>query len=406
MSKLSFLEKLLDGVEVAWLPLGDVTQYEQPTEYLVTSTNYSDEFVTPVLTAGKTFILGYTDEVSGIYKASETPVIIFDDFTTANKWVDFDFKAKSSAMKMISSSDEDRFLSKYVYYWLNTLPSELVDCDHKRQWIGNYSNKKIPIPCPENPKKSLEIQAEIVRILDTFTELTAELTAELAAELTARKKQYEYYRTKLLTFSDVERERARWVTLGEIGELIRGNGLQKKDFVESGVGCIHYGQIYTYYGTFADKTKSFVSDELAKKLKKVNQGDLVIASTSENIEDVCKVVAWLGEEEVVTGGHATIFKHRQNPKYLAYYFQTPTFFDQKKKYAKGAKVIDVSAKDLAKIKIQLPEMSEQARIVAILDKFDALVNDISTGLPAEIEARRKQYEYYRSKLLTFEPLVN
>ncbi|HFV9732284.1 TPA: restriction endonuclease subunit S, partial [Salmonella enterica subsp. enterica serovar Yarrabah] len=101
MNKISFMEKLLDGVEIKWLPLGDVTQYEQPTKYLVTTTNYSDEFDTPVLTAGKTFILGYTDEVDGIYKASEKPVIIFDDFTTANKWVNFDFKAKSSAMKMI-----------------------------------------------------------------------------------------------------------------------------------------------------------------------------------------------------------------------------------------------------------------------------------------------------------------
>ena len=103
MSNMNFLEKLLDGVAVEWMPLGEVTKYEQPTKYLVQSTNYSDDFATPVLTAGKTFILGYTDEVNGIYRASKTPVIIFDDFTTANKWVDFDFKAKSSAMKMITS---------------------------------------------------------------------------------------------------------------------------------------------------------------------------------------------------------------------------------------------------------------------------------------------------------------
>ncbi|WP_270821847.1 restriction endonuclease subunit S [Aeromonas sp. QDB14] len=170
MSRMNFLDKLLDGVTVEWLPLGDITQYEQPTKYLVAAKNYSDNFETPVLTAGKTFILGYTDETDGIYRASQNPVIIFDDFTTANKWVDFDFKVKSSAMKMITSSDESKALIKYIYYWLNTLPSELVDGDHKRQWIGNYSNKRIPIPCPDNPKKSLEIQAEIVRILDTFTE--------------------------------------------------------------------------------------------------------------------------------------------------------------------------------------------------------------------------------------------
>ncbi len=190
--RLGFMEKLLDGVEIGWPLLGDVTQYEQPTKYLVKATNYNDEFQTPVLTAGKTFILGYTDETKGIYEASESPVIIFDDFTTANKWVDFDFKAKSSAMKMITSSNETKFSLKYVYYWLNTLPSELIEGDHKRQWISNYSNKRIPIPCPDNPEKSLKIQAEIVRILDTFTELTA------------RKKQYEYYRDLLLSFPKKE----------------------------------------------------------------------------------------------------------------------------------------------------------------------------------------------------------
>ena len=175
--------KLLDGINIEWKQLGDVADYEQPTNYLVSSTEYRDEYATPVLTAGKTFILGYTDETDGIYKASESPVIIFDDFTTANKWVDFDFKAKSSAMKMITSKDENKTLLKYIYYWLNTLPSGLVDGDHKRQWISNYSNKEIPIPCPEDPKKSLEIQKKIVAILDNFKELTAELTAELQQSL-------------------------------------------------------------------------------------------------------------------------------------------------------------------------------------------------------------------------------
>ena len=193
----------------------------------------------------------------------------------------------------------------------------------------------------------------------------------------------------------------QWKTLGEIGEFVRGNGLQKKDFTESGVGCIHYGQIYTYYGTFTYKTKSFVSEVMAKKLQKANMGDLIITNTSENIEDVCKTVAWLGNEEIVTGGHATIFKHKENPKYLAYYTQTPMFFAEKKKLARGTKVIDVSAKDLAKISIPIPPLTEQERIVGILDKFDTLVNDISVGLPAEILARRKQYEYYRNKLLSF-----
>ena len=132
---------------------------------------------------------------------------------------------------------------------------------------------------------------------------------------------------------------------------------------------------------------------------------MIITNTSENLDDVCKAVAWLGKEQIVTGGHATVIKHKQNPKYLAYFFCTPDFFAQKKKYATGTKVIDVSAKSLAKILIPIPSLEEQNRIVSILDKFDALVSDISEGLPAEITARRQQYEHYRNKLLTFQEVA-
>lgn len=193
---MRYLDKLLDGERVGWMPLGEVTQYEQPSKYIVKSSNYNDKFTTPVLTAGKTFILGYTDETTGIYRASVNPVIIFDDFTTANKWVDFDFKAKSSAMKMITSKDESKVLLKYIYYWLNTLPNEFADGDHKRHWISDFMNKEIPIPCPNNSEKSIEIQHNLVDILDKFTELET----ELEAELDCRKRQYEYYRNRLLSF--------------------------------------------------------------------------------------------------------------------------------------------------------------------------------------------------------------
>lgn len=182
----------------------------------------------------------------------------------------------------------------------------------------------------------------------------------------------------------VERKR-----LGDIGVVVRGNGLQKKDFTESGVGCIHYGQIYTYYGTCAYKTKSFVSHELAEKLQKVNKGDLVIAVTSENVEDVGKCVVWLGDEQIVTGAHAAIFKHNQDPKYVAYWFQTNDFFTQKKRIAKGTKVIDLTPQKLEEVTMPVPPLPVQREIVRILDNF------------AELTARKKQYEYYRDTLLTF-----
>lgn len=260
----------------------------------------------------------------------------------------------------------------------------------------------IPIPCPDNPKKSLEIQTEIVRILDIFTEYTAELTSVLTKELTARINQYNYYREQLYCFDERE---VLHLPMGDerVGNLIRGNGLPKTDFTENGVPAIHYGQIYTYYKTFTTETKSFVSIETAKKLVKVNQGDVVITNTSENLDDVGKAVVYLGREKAVTGGHATVFKPSKNitGKFFAYFTQTELFGIQKRKYAKGTKVIDVSAKDMAKIKIPIPPPAKQEHIVSILDKFDALTTYISEELQKEIELRKKQYEYYRDLLLTF-----
>ena len=193
--------------------------------------------------------------------------------------------------------------------------------------------------------------------------------------------------------------------LGEIGTLIRGNGLQKKDFTKSGVGCIHYGQIYTHYGVYAKQTISFVSEQTAKKLKKVEPGDLIITSTSENVEDVCKCVAWLGKESIVTGGHAMIFKHHENPKYLSYFFQSSQFFRQKVKMAIGVKVIDVSPQKLEKTLVPIPPLEVQSEIVKILDNFTELTAELTDKLSEELTARKKQYEFYRNRLLTFESII-
>ena len=134
-----------------------------------------------------------------------------------------------------------------------------------------------------------------------------------------------------------------WKPLGDVGQLIRGNGLPKSDFTESGVPAIHYGQIYTYYGLSATLTKSFVSSESAKKLRKVDKGDVVITNTSENHEDVGKAMVYLGEQQAVTGGHATIFKPSEIilGKYFVYFTQTSVFTNEKRKYAKGTKWSDL-----------------------------------------------------------------
>lgn len=302
----------------------------------------------------------------------------------------------------ISKEYQERLLPRLLYYQLSS--------DKFFAYSMQYAKgAKMPRGSKEDilryriPLPPLEIQREIVKVLDSFTALKAELEAELEA----RRRQYSYYRDALLAFDDdaisaaSKQASVRWMTMASIGEFIRGNGLQKKDFVESGVGCIHYGQIYTHYGTFADKTKTFVSDAFAKKLRKAKTGDLVIATTSENDEDVCKAVAWLGKEEIAVSGDAYIYRHSLHPKYAAYFFQTRNFQEQKKRHISGTKVRRVSGESMGKFMIPVPPMDEQERIVSILDKFDALVNGISEGLPAEIAARRQQYEYYRDRLLTF-----
>ncbi len=377
MSEMSYLEKLLDGVEVEWLPLGEITKYEQPTKYLVKAKDYHDTYTIPVLTAGKTFILGYTNETHGIYQASKAPVIIFDDFTTANKWVDFDFKAKSSAMKMVTSCDDNKTLLKYVYYWLNTLPSEFAEGDHKRQWISNYSQKKIPIPCPDNPEKSLAIQSEIVRILDKFTALTAELTAEL----NIRKKQYNYYRDKLLSFEEGEVE---WKMLGDLGENLDS----KRKPITSGLR--EAGSI-PYYGAsgIVDYVKDYIFD-----------GDfLLISEDGANLLARNTPIAFSisGKSWVNNHAHVIKFDSYAERRYVEYYLNSIDLAP----YISGAAQPKLNKKNLESIRIPNPSPEDKERIVSILDKFDALTNSITEGLPREIELRQKQYEYYRDLLFSF-----
>ena len=192
-----------------------------------------------------------------------------------------------------------------------------------------------------------------------------------------------------------------FVRLGDIATITRGGNFQKKDFEASGMPCIHYGQMYTHFGIYADTVLTYLSEDVFAKSKTAKPNDIVMAVTSENVEDVCKCVAWLGDEKIAVSGHTAIIRHNQNAKYLSYFFHTRQFFDQKRKLAHGTKVIEVTPDKLNDIIIPLPTLVEQERIVEKLDRFDSLCSDISTGLPAEIEARQKQYEYYRDKLLTF-----
>ena len=251
---------------------------------------------------------------------------------------------------------------------------------------------KVRIPVPP-----LEVQREIVRILDTFSALEAELEAELEA----RKQQYEHYRSDLFAYSP---ESVPFKTFTEVGTFRRGGGPQKKDFINSGIGCIHYGQIYTHYGVSASATNKFVDDLVASKAKCADSGDVIIAVTSENDDDLARSVAWLGEGPVAVSNHTLIFKSEMDPRFISYYLRTRQFDIAKRKYISGTKVRSLPLRAFENIQIPVPSLQEQRRLADTLDKFDALVNDLSVGLPAELQARRQQYEYYRDKLLTFKEL--
>lgn len=345
-----------EGVE--YRKLGDILNYEQPTRYIVKDTSYDDSYETPVLTAGQSFILGYTNEQTGIYEANEdNPTIIFDDFTCSFHWVDFHFKVKSSAMKMLRPKSRD-ILFKYVYYAMSCIG--FTPMDHTRHWISKYSLFEIPVP-------PLPIQEEIVRILDHFT--------ELAASLQARQEQYEYYRNKLLSFPEMGGQSVTWLKMSEVAEIGTGNS-NRQDAVENG--------IYPFF--VRSKTvlrySTYEFDEEA-----------IIIPGEGGIGDIFHY--FKGKYAL----HQRVYRihlldGRLNAKYV-FHYMSAKFKEFIIRKAVNATVTSIRKPMIEKFEIPIPPLPEQHRIVGILDKLETLVNDLSQGLPAEIAAVQEQYEYYR-----------
>lgn len=361
-----------DGVE--YRPLGELLGYEQPTKYLVSSKDYDDSYPTPVLTAGKTFILGYTNETEGIYPASkEEPVIIFDDFTTAFKWVEFPFKAKSSAMKMLTLKSGNNSLFKYVYYAMQCIVYN--SSDHARQWISKYSNIEVPVP-------PLEIQEAIVEILDKFTNLEAELEAELEA----RTLQYDYYRDSLFEALDCPR-----VPLGSLGVRNKGIAItaSKMRTLEPGNKDV---RIFAAGSTFVDTDSSFIPD------KGILEGPAIIVKSRGHIGFEYYEGKFTHKNELWS---YSLTSDLVEQKFIYYYLLTQAYHLHELARGKSVKLPQLAVKDTDELLVPLPSLEEQQRIVDILDRFDTLTTSLSEGLPAELAARRSQYEYYRDQLLTF-----
>lgn len=259
--------------------------------------------------------------------------------------------------------------------------------------ISTQNLSKVVIPVPP-----LVVQRELVKILDAFAEFETELEAVLQTELDGRRQQYEHYREKLFGFDGGG---VKWVALGDVGTFARGRRFTKDDYAVNGIGSVHYGDIYTRYGTSTATTVFRVRTEMAESLRFAQPGDVIVAAVGETVEDVGKAVAWLGNEKVAVHDDCFTFRHSMNPKFVSYYFQTKAFNAEKAKFVARAKMKRLSAENLAKLRVPVPPLEEQARVVDILDKFDALLAELSVNLPAELNARRRQYEYYRDRLLTF-----
>lgn len=282
---------------------------------------------------------------------------------------------------------------KFIYYILknqeNFLKTQRREGGVPTLNIGSLENLEIPIP-------PIEIQEEIVNILDKFSQLEAELEAEL--ELLIDK--YQYYKDLIF---DKKSDR-NLTKLSEIGDLTRGIGLQKKHLGIEGYPCIHYGQIYTTYNKFIDNTINFVDVDYAKKLRKAKSGDILISGVSENVEDILTPIAWLGKTDLCISSDMFSFSHNQNTKYLTFALTTTDFNLYKQRFSQGTKVIRVRPDRILNYEITLPSLEKQKIYSELLEKFYILINDSKDGIPAEIQLRKKQYEYYRNKLLTFDEL--
>jgi type I restriction enzyme S subunit len=376
MSSVDFMERLLDGVAVEWVALGLVTTIKtgQSVNKQIISTNPGDY---PVINSGRE-PLGFINE----WNTDNNPIGITTRGAGVGSitWQEGKyFRGNLNYSATINSPDI--ISTRYLYHLLLEMQSEIQAlCTFDgipALNAGNLKELQIPIPCPENPKKSLEIQAEIVRILDAFTAHTAELTAEL----TARKKQYNYYRDQLLSFEDGKVE---WPPLGELAENL--DSMRKP--VTSGLR--ETGDI-PYYGAsgIVDYVKDYIFD-----------GDfLLVSEDGANLVARSTPIAFSisGKSWVNNHAHILKFKTYAERRYVEYYLNSIDLTP----YISGAAQPKLNQKNLNSIKIPNPSPEEKIRIVAILDKFDALTNSISEGLPCEIELRQKQYEYYRDFLLRF-----
>lgn len=388
MSKLQELIRKLCPNGVEYKKLGDICEIKRG-ERVVKSELLKDGNY-PVISGGVS-PMGYLNVYN---RESETVTVA--QYGTAGyvNWQTTKFWANDVCYCLFPKFTVNK---KYLYYSLKKqqiIINSMVIKDAIPYHLPLNQLQKIEIPIPP-----IEVQTEIVRILDHFNFLAAELQAELQA----RQEQYEYYRNKLLTFSNINGVYASvtWMKMSEIGTFIRGKRFVRTDIVNEGVPCIHYGDMYTHYKLYATKSKGMLRSELASKMRYAQKDDVVIVAAGENKEDIGIGVAWLGNEPAAVHDACFIFRSDLYPQYVSHYLRSNYYHKQIVKYVSEGKICSISAKGLGNAIIPIPTYEEQVKIATLLNKFDSLTSDLSQGLPAEIAAVQEQYEYYRDKLLSF-----
>lgn len=376
MSNADFMEKLLDGVNVEWKRLGEITSIKtgHSVNKQMISANPGEY---PVINSGRE-PLGFIDE----WNTDNDPIGITSRGAGVGSvtWQPGKY-FRGNLNYSVTIKNAQLVSTRYLYHLLLEMQPEIQSlCTYDgipALNAGNLKELQIPIPCPDNPQKSLEIQAEIVCILDALTALTTELTTEL----TARKKQYSHYRDQLLSFEEGEVE---WKTLGELAENL---DFKRKPITS---GLREAGDI-PYYGAsgIVDYVKDYIFD-----------GDLLLVS-----EDGANLLARntpiafsiSGKTWVNNHAHVLKFDTYAERRFVEYYLNSIDLTP----YISGAAQPKLNKKNLESIRIPNPLPTQKEQIVSILDKFDALTSSITEGLPREIELRQKQYTYYRDLLLSF-----
>ena len=357
--------------------------YLQPTPYLVESTDYKDEYDTPVLTAGKSFILGYTNEKDGVF-SENLPVIIFDDFTTASQFVDFPFKTKSSAMKILLSKNGNNI--KFVYEAIQMINYEVGV--HQRHWISIFSKLKIPIPKPQEQQKIASCLSSLDEAIAAHSQ-KLDLLKDHKKGLMQNLFPQEGEKVPKYRFKEFEKD-GEWVEkkLGEVYSFLVTNSFSREflNYENGSVKNIHYGDIHTKFSTLFDIDKEnvpFINPDVS--IERIREecycleGDIIFADASEDLNDVGKSIEIvnLNGERLLSGLHTLMA--RQIDKKLeigfgGHLFKSNGIRKQIQKEAQGAKVLGISVGRISTIKISYPENpKEQQKIASCLSSLDAII---------------------------------